>query len=60
MWYEETLFMGLAIRKKEERFTYGDYLQWPDEERWELIDGAVYNRNSFDNHIGFKQLGEKY
>ncbi|MGA2546191.1 MAG: Uma2 family endonuclease [Rectinemataceae bacterium] len=24
------------------RFTYGDYRKWPDEERWELIDGAAY------------------
>ncbi|MFH1562087.1 MAG: Uma2 family endonuclease [Nitrospirota bacterium] len=35
--------MGLAVRKKEERFTYGDYLKWPNEERWELIDGIAYN-----------------
>lgn len=25
------------------RFTYGDYLEWPDDERWELIDGVPYN-----------------
>jgi Uma2 family endonuclease len=24
------------------RFTYGDYRHWPDEERWELIDGEAY------------------
>jgi Uma2 family endonuclease len=23
-------------------FTYGDYRRWPDEERWELIDGQAY------------------
>ena len=23
-------------------FTYGDYAQWPDDERWELIDGVPY------------------
>ena len=23
-------------------FTYGDYCRWPDEERWELIDGEAY------------------
>jgi Uma2 family endonuclease len=30
--------------KKNEggRYTYGDYLTWPDEERWELIDGIAY------------------
>ncbi|MEK7812899.1 MAG: Uma2 family endonuclease [Candidatus Desantisbacteria bacterium] len=35
--------MGLAVRNREERFTYKDYLQWPDDERWELIDGAAYD-----------------
>jgi Uma2 family endonuclease len=24
-------------------FTYKDYLQWDDDRRWELIDGAVFN-----------------
>jgi Uma2 family endonuclease len=23
-------------------FTYGDYLTWPDDERWEIIDGVAY------------------
>jgi len=35
--------MALPKRKSENRFTYGDYLNWPDEERWELIDGIAYN-----------------
>ena len=30
--------MGLALRK-EKHYTYADYLQWPDETRYELIDG---------------------
>lgn len=25
-----------------ERFTYADYLTWPDDERWEIIDGVAY------------------
>jgi Uma2 family endonuclease len=29
--------------RNEQRFTYGDYATWPDEERWELIDGVAYN-----------------
>ena len=24
-------------------FTYGDYLTWPDFDRWELIDGIAYD-----------------
>ena len=35
--------MGPLAEKKDELFTYGDYLKWDDEERWELIDGVAYN-----------------
>lgn len=34
--------MTLA-RKVRRRFTYQDYLTWDDGERWEIIDGEVYN-----------------
>ncbi|MBF0547582.1 MAG: Uma2 family endonuclease [Candidatus Riflebacteria bacterium] len=30
-------------QQSDERYTYGDYLKWPDEERWELIDGQPYD-----------------
>ena len=29
--------------KKEGTFTYADYLGWPEEERWELIEGIAYD-----------------
>ncbi len=35
--------MAFAMRKEEELFTYGDYLQWNDSERWEIIDGLPYD-----------------
>jgi len=28
---------------KENIYTYGDYTSWPDEERWEIIDGVPFN-----------------
>jgi Uma2 family endonuclease len=28
--------------KQHERFTYADYLTWPDDERWEIIEGVAY------------------
>ncbi len=34
--------MGLSALQHDERFTYGDYLSWDDDERWELIDGIPY------------------
>ncbi|MFZ2959125.1 MAG: Uma2 family endonuclease [Candidatus Ozemobacteraceae bacterium] len=36
--------MGLIGSKtKTKKFTYADYLTWPDEQRCELIDGVVYD-----------------
>ena len=29
--------------KKNEKYTYKDYLSWPDDERWELINGIAYS-----------------
>ncbi len=34
--------MGPLARKLDERFTYGDYLLWDDDQRWELIDGVPF------------------
>ena len=31
-----------ALKPRQEGFTYGDYRRWPDDERWELIDGEAY------------------
>lgn len=37
--------MGYALKKNEGdcKFTWNDYLSWPDSERWEVIDGVAYN-----------------
>ena len=35
--------MPIPKLKKPNRFTYADYLTWPNEERWELIDGETYD-----------------
>lgn len=34
--------MGLPARKEDRRYTYRDYRAWPEDERWELIDGVAY------------------
>jgi len=31
--------MTQAVPAATRKFTYGDYLAWPEEERWELIEG---------------------
>ena len=35
--------MADPLRKADRRYTYGDYKTWPDDERWELIDGVAWN-----------------
>ena len=34
--------MSLPKEKENQRYTYADYRQWDDGERWELIDGVSY------------------
>jgi Uma2 family endonuclease len=31
-----------TAEKLPQRYTYADYTQWPDDERWELINGEAY------------------
>jgi hypothetical protein len=37
--------MPVAHKNNNERWTYADYLTWPDDERWEIIDGVAYPWN---------------
>lgn len=34
----------MPIPKSKEKYTYADYLTWPEGERWEIIDGVPYMR----------------
>jgi len=34
--------MGLPLRHPAERYTYADYASWPEDTRYELIDGVAY------------------
>ena len=49
--------MEFIIREKrleaatKETYTYSDYLLWPEEERWELIDGIPYNMTPTPSRI---------
>jgi len=35
--------MAMSSPKLNRKYTYGDYLHWPDEERWEIISGVPYD-----------------
>ncbi|SHF86157.1 Putative restriction endonuclease [Caldanaerobius fijiensis DSM 17918] len=32
----------MPIPRENKIYTYKDYLSWPDNERWEIIDGNAY------------------
>ena len=34
--------MGEPARVLNEHYTYADYKTWPDDERWEIIEGVAY------------------
>lgn len=34
--------MSISSRQLVKKLTYADYLTWPDDERWEIIDGVAY------------------
>lgn len=35
--------MGSTVKKISRKYTYSDYLTWPEGERWEIIDGEAYD-----------------
>lgn len=35
--------MPIPLKKSDHKFTYREYCSWPDDERWELIDGVAYD-----------------
>jgi len=35
--------MGEPVKKADHKFTYSEYRLWPEDERWEMIDGIAYN-----------------
>ncbi len=31
-----------TVEKLQQKYTYADYAQWPDDQCWELINGEAY------------------
>jgi Uma2 family endonuclease len=52
--------MGPLAEKSDELFTYGDYLKWDDDERWELIDGIAYNMTPAPSRFHQKISGDLF
>jgi Uma2 family endonuclease len=47
-------------RMRPGHFTYSDYLQWPSDERWELIDGVAYDMSAAPSLRHQRILGALY
>ena len=52
--------VGLPIKKADHKFTYVDYSSWPDDERWELIDGVAYNMSPAPTSTHQRLCGELF
>jgi Uma2 family endonuclease len=46
---EPGIYMPLGLKNNKERWTYADYLTWPDDERWEIMDGVAYDMSPAPN-----------
>ena len=52
--------MSEPARAQGTKFTYGDYCGWPDDERWELIDGVPFDMAAAPNRPHQGILGKLY
>lgn len=50
--------MAINQIRAEGLYTYADYLSWPDEERWELINGVPYDMTPAPSTRHQEILGE--
>ena len=48
----------MAVPKEYERYSWQDYLSWPVDERWELIEGVAYCMSPSPNTEHQKVSGE--
>jgi hypothetical protein len=39
---KEAVIINIPFDNRKEKYTYADYLNWPDGERWEIISGEPY------------------
>ncbi|KRQ86399.1 hypothetical protein ABG79_01780 [Caloramator mitchellensis] len=49
--------MGIPNKANINKFTYNDYLNWPENERWEIIDGEAYNMSPAPSRLHQDILG---
>lgn len=52
--------MAIPERNQHNKYTYKDYLNWPDEERWEIIEGIPYDMSPAPSRKHQKISGELF
>ncbi len=52
--------MALPIEKRPQRFSWNEYKDWSEDERWELIDGEAYNMSAAPNTRHQRITGNLY
>lgn len=52
--------MAIPEKRPDHKYSYADYLAWPDEERWELIEGIPYDMSPAPNRNHQEITGEMY
>ena len=52
--------MAPVAHSFKDRYTYADYKTWPDDERWELIEGVAYNMSPAPTRKHQRLVGELY
>lgn len=52
--------MAVPLRKDDELFTYADYLGWPDDESWELIEGIPFDMSPAPSRYHQEILGNLF
>ena len=52
--------MAIPLEKSNHNFTYKDYCSWPEDERWELIDGVAYDMCAAPSSRHQRISGELY
>lgn len=52
----------MPLPQKERKYTYADYLTWPKNERWEIIDGIPYMQAapSWEHQRILAQIGRQF
>ena len=43
--------MAEPVRAATGKYTYADILTWPEDERWELIDGVAYDMTPAPRYV---------